>query len=456
MTCVLVAMALFLDNRVRSALVVASFAVLLCWPFCVLLFVPLGVAALLSLGLVSVVAIAIGCVLLFLVIPSAMDSVLYYHKPVFPVANIVLYNAWGDSNADLYGTEPWYFYLTNLLLNFNVVALLALLSLPLWVIAQTCASTAPPPARDTAVPAKRTISGGRALAVVCFAPLYANLVFFSAQPHKEERFLFPLYPIICLAASVSVGSAAQVLQRLVTALGPRRLANSAARTHAVLQGVVVAVVVALSLSRIVAVSTGFSAPLSVFAQLSAHAEHAAAAPPVTQRDSQELPKLVCLGSEWYRFPTSFLLPENHLVGFVDSGFGGLLPQQFGEWPAGTSSAPVGLNGHNLPNPSALRRLSECDYFVDMGSDAWKALNRTMELEEDETSGGNEDDKAAGQSGWDQKPVWAQLECWPFLSVEHSRSPWRSFALPGWAVPQGALTLEPYCIFERRMTSIADD
>ena len=34
--------------------------------------------------------------------------------------------------------------------------------------------------------------------------MYLWLSVFWMQPHKEERFLFPIYPLICMAAAVSV------------------------------------------------------------------------------------------------------------------------------------------------------------------------------------------------------------------------------------------------------------
>ena len=34
--------------------------------------------------------------------------------------------------------------------------------------------------------------------------MYLWLSVFWMQPHKEERFLFPVYPLICLAAALSV------------------------------------------------------------------------------------------------------------------------------------------------------------------------------------------------------------------------------------------------------------
>lgn len=41
------------------------------------------------------------------------------------------------------------------------------------------------------------------------APMYIWIMIFFSQPHKEERFLFPIYPLICLCGAVAL-SALQV------------------------------------------------------------------------------------------------------------------------------------------------------------------------------------------------------------------------------------------------------
>jgi alpha-1,2-mannosyltransferase len=60
----------------------------------------------------------------------------YYYKKwsVVPL-NIVLYNIFSgeEKGPNIYGTEPWWFYLANAFLNFNVVLLAALGSLPMLV-----------------------------------------------------------------------------------------------------------------------------------------------------------------------------------------------------------------------------------------------------------------------------------------------------------------------------------
>lgn len=63
----------------------------------------------------------------------AIDS-YYYGKIVIAPVNIVLYNVFTSHGANLYGTEPWYFYVLNCLLNFNFVFIAALFSAPLMVI----------------------------------------------------------------------------------------------------------------------------------------------------------------------------------------------------------------------------------------------------------------------------------------------------------------------------------
>lgn len=51
-----------------------------------------------------------------------------YGKLVIAPLNIVKYNVFTSHGPDLYGTEPWTYYLVNGTLNFNILFILALLS----------------------------------------------------------------------------------------------------------------------------------------------------------------------------------------------------------------------------------------------------------------------------------------------------------------------------------------
>ncbi len=66
-------------------------------------------------------------------VASFLTDVLSYGRPVFATWNLVAYNVLGQGGdgqgSELYGVEPWTFYPKNLLLNYNLVAVLAVASL---------------------------------------------------------------------------------------------------------------------------------------------------------------------------------------------------------------------------------------------------------------------------------------------------------------------------------------
>ena len=58
---------------------------------------------------------------------------MYYGKTLFATWNLIAYNVLGQGGdghgSDLYGVEPFSYYVKNLVLNFNVVVVLFVLSL---------------------------------------------------------------------------------------------------------------------------------------------------------------------------------------------------------------------------------------------------------------------------------------------------------------------------------------
>ena len=97
----------------------------------------------------------------------------------------------------LYGTEPWYYYLLNLSLNFNVLLPMALFSLPALAIT----SRIDRHRLGNDVPSEMRSSPFRILALRLL-PLYVWIGIFTAQPHKEERFMYPVFPLVCFNAAV--------------------------------------------------------------------------------------------------------------------------------------------------------------------------------------------------------------------------------------------------------------
>jgi alpha-1,2-mannosyltransferase len=115
--------------------------------------------------------------------------------------NIVRYNIFGGSERgpNLYGTSPWSFYFLNLILNFNILVPLSLLALPAlavtYIVDRKRLGLSPPPPNQSS---PYTILALRLL------PFYLWLAILTTQPHKEERFMFPAYPMLCFNGAVTL------------------------------------------------------------------------------------------------------------------------------------------------------------------------------------------------------------------------------------------------------------
>ena len=61
---------------------------------------------------------------------------------------------------------------------------------------------------------------------------------------------------------------------------------------------------------------------------------------------------VCVGKEWYRYPSSFFLPgARWKLRFLRSGFKGQLPKPYLEGSNGTLVVPTDMNDMNREEPS---------------------------------------------------------------------------------------------------------
>lgn len=130
--------------------------------------------------------------LAILLVQAGIDS-FFYREPVCVPLNIVLYNVFsgGSKGPDIYGVEPWHFYVRNLALNFNIWFFLALAALPLLLVQYLVF--------DKAV-SQHTLRRS----VVFVSPFYLWLAIFTVQPHKEERFMYPAYPALAWNAALSL------------------------------------------------------------------------------------------------------------------------------------------------------------------------------------------------------------------------------------------------------------
>ena len=130
----------------------------------------------------------------------AIDTFVYGRLAIVPW-NIVRYNilSGGERGPHLYGTDPWYFYILNLTLNFNVILPLALLSLPALVVTYRVDRK-----RLGIKPTSIDQTSPFTTLAIRLAPVYLWLGILTAQAHKEERFMFPAYPLLCFNAAVAL------------------------------------------------------------------------------------------------------------------------------------------------------------------------------------------------------------------------------------------------------------
>jgi alpha-1,2-mannosyltransferase len=253
-----------------------------------------------------------------------VDS-LFFQKFAFVPWNIVAYNVFGGEGRgpNIFGTEPWTFYIRNLLLNFNVWFILAASIAPLLIL--------------QALFGGRTSSSQTLLRSLAFvSPFYLWQAIFTVQPHKEERFMYPAYPFLALNAALA-------LHLILAYVGTNKPGTLMGLIPGKVKLMAVAAFMLLSINagllRSVGMVTAYGAPLKVYDALDT--------PGVVQEGA-----FLCLGKEWYRFPSSFFLPQSMRAKFVKSEFSGLLP---GEFPggnnmqallAGTSAIPTGMNDRN--------------------------------------------------------------------------------------------------------------
>eukprot|EP00240_Pyramimonas_obovata_P002015 CAMPEP_0118946516 /NCGR_PEP_ID=MMETSP1169-20130426/44333_1 /TAXON_ID=36882 /ORGANISM="Pyramimonas obovata, Strain CCMP722" /LENGTH=505 /DNA_ID=CAMNT_0006892505 /DNA_START=323 /DNA_END=1840 /DNA_ORIENTATION=+ len=364
----------------RYHLVIAACAVgaLLGWPFGALAMLPLCLYVLLVWRLRALkLAIFWAAVV---VLPQLAADRAFYGKWTLGLLNILAYNVAGGG-SELYGTEGPLFYLKNCLLNFNVIFLFAL-ALPLVAFLARCHMAWP-----------------ERLAVV-YAPLPLWLIAMSSAAHKEERFMYLVYPTVCLAAACTL----HAVPTLLCAPIPKKYHSTVRWAGDHLVRIVLAGVVILSVMRTSALLLYYGGAGEIFRAL----------PPLPATGATSGVAKVCMGSDWYRFPSSFLLPSpEYRLGFLESDFGGLLPADFDSARGGTSWAPEWLNKFNRADNRSYVPITSCQYLVEQSR---------LPLQV-----GNIVTKPASNSGGATR--WQVLATTPFLDTEHSPALTRILYIP---------------------------
>eukprot|EP00871_Galdieria_phlegrea_P002543 jgi/Galph1/328/GphlegSOOS_G5114.1 len=338
------AVAFWLVRKFRSAILCVSVASLLGWPFVGLIGVPLAFDTLYNKGALW----------------FCKQSLIFACFNLLPIIDFLQRFSFQGKGSELFGTEPWYYYILNGLVNFNVLFVIGVFVLPLLFVLFPLLK-------------KRLVLWDNRqqwlIALQYSSPLYLWLSVFICQPHKEERFLFPVFSLICVCGAICCEALERAFHSLFLQLYTSR--NRKVKKHSIQQSYlrhivftgIVTVFLLLSVSRIIILIRGYRAPLVVYKELSRIEWE-----PVSYGNSFWREYNVCIGKEWYRFTSHFFVPSRQLrIRWIPSGFDGMLPQYFDELgvPQGTRKVPTTMNDQNRAVPEQFfYNSSDCDYLVD--------------------------------------------------------------------------------------------
>ncbi|GAA5884430.1 hypothetical protein JCM16303_005077 [Sporobolomyces ruberrimus] len=450
----------------RITFAVASYAIagIVGWPFAVLLGVPIIFEQLFVRGTIEKVAagqsagwaqkrarglfiaLVVGCTV---AVPVVLVDSAAYQKPAIVPLNIIRYNLFPTAGAgpELYGTEPWYFYILNGLVNLNIIFPLAFLSLPMLYLSTVYDPKRFGDLRDL-IPGQTSPATSLAIRLV---PAYLYVTVLMLQKHKEERFLFPAYGNLILNAAVTIYLARGLFEQafIKVTKSPYRATRSGIFSHATRAVIVVSCLI--SFGRISAIHNYYHAPFNVYHHLQMYeltrlalAHNPQIMPSIDpslplkdfaialdKNQAISLTSLadknlrLCLGKEWHRFPSSWLVPSEVETRFVKSEFDGILPKEWdvpgegkGLFGRATAVNPKGMNMFNQEEKDRYVDVSTCDYLVDL----------EYPTRPDSSLSPLEPRYSSDSSTWDK--VYSH----PFLDAENSPVYSRALNLPipGWS------------------------
>lgn len=388
------AIAAWWHQKYKLAIFFTAISVLLGWPFVGIISIPILIDIIVRLKKIRLFvfwSIISGVTVL---LPMILLDSSYFGKLVMAPVNIVLYNVFKkDGGPNLYGTEPFTFYIFNGFLNFNIIWLLALFT-PIAVLVG-----------HFAVPSRTKQTTLTLPYYLSLAPFYLWLAVMMIQPHKEERFLFPVYPLISLCGAITLDIGQKIFFRIKSSIMKINTATHYLNHTTFITVLIVVISVLFNVSRILALYRNYHAPMDTFMELT------------TSRDLLEDPNSkepinVCIGKDWYRFPSSFFLPSTkYSIRFLESEFRGILPAYYSNEENATQIIHSYFNDMNRMNSFMhLKNIEMCDFLVDLDLKAKKNPPREPNYSAD-------------------KEHWTILKELPFLNAQASHPIYRAFYIP---------------------------
>jgi len=369
-------------QRHKLAIFMIAISALLGWPFAIILGIPIvfdililqkKVKMFLFWALISGVTITI---------PMIVIDSSYFGKLVIAPLNLIIYNVFTSHGPNLYGTEPFSYYIINGFLNFNLIWLAALATPILLFV---CWLFVPAKSQPTL-----TLPH-----YISLAPFYLWLAVFMLQPHKEERFLFPIYPLITLNGAISIDVVQKIFYRIKKHIKKLPSTGQHYLDHTTFIAAIFVILTTIpNVSRIISLYRNYHAPLDLMMEL----------PHVAGNNYN-----VCVGKDWFRFPTSFILPSTHYkIRFIKSEFQGLLPAYFEESENGTMIVHPYFNDLNQENEFMYFDVSKCNFLVDLDTGRYSSLEPNYAV---------------------MKEEWEIVKSLPFLNAVDSHPFFRAFYVP---------------------------